>query len=99
MAADCAQTREPPTGETEPVPVVVAGDVVAHELERRLPDALPGDPAPRVAVDLSGVMSPSPAGLDVLPQVRDRLTARGGRLDLVSPSPAVVLLLHDAAPE
>jgi ABC-type transporter Mla MlaB component len=79
----------------------IRGDLVsetAAELRRQLAGALPADlSGRRVAVDLSRVSAVTAPGLDVVLDVQSRLVAAGGRLELLAPSPAVILLLHDAA--
>lgn len=67
---------------------------VARELAavNRLPRRGP----PRLTLDLSGVRYLDDAGLEVLLQLQERLTAEGGELELQSPTAAVVRLLHEA---
>jgi anti-anti-sigma factor len=65
-------------------------------LEDRLRGALvPGRPR-IVVLDLNAVTALTEAGLDVLLELHARVTAAGGRVELLDPSPAVVLLLHAA---
>jgi anti-anti-sigma factor len=78
----------------------VRGELVAQTADafrRRLAEALPSGTGRRVALDLSDVTAITPAGLDVLLDAQHRLAAAGGRLELLAPSPPVILLLHDAA--
>jgi anti-anti-sigma factor len=84
--------------------VQVIGDVSAGSvpaLARLLADAVraPGpavDPL-RIVLDLAGVTSWSPEGVAVLLTVDEQVRAGGGSLELLVPSPAVVLGLHEAA--
>ncbi|HEY5882065.1 MAG TPA: STAS domain-containing protein [Nakamurella sp.] len=50
----------------------------------------------RVALDLSGVTYIDILGLQVLLDAQDRLTAESGELELLSPTAAVIRLLHEA---
>ncbi|WP_420122940.1 STAS domain-containing protein [Nakamurella sp.] len=49
-----------------------------------------------MAIDLSGVTFIDGAGLQVLLDLQDRLAGLSGELELLSPTPAVVGLLHEA---
>lgn len=70
-------------------------DVAAADLAARLQQAASG-PRPQVVVDLAGVTALSPAGLSALLHAQEVLERRGGTLELLDPSPSVVLLLHEA---
>ena len=73
----------------------IVDEAAAGDLGDRLRAAAHG-PRPRVVVDLAGVTSLSPAGLDVLLHAQESLDRAGGVLELLEPSPAVVLLLQSA---
>jgi anti-sigma B factor antagonist len=51
---------------------------------------------PRVMLDLAGVTFLDQIGLDTLLHLQDRVIVAAGAIELVSPSPAVVRLLHEA---
>lgn len=51
---------------------------------------------PRVMLDLAGVTFLDQTGLDTLLHLQDRVIVAAGAIELVSPSPAVVRLLHEA---
>jgi anti-anti-sigma factor len=91
------ETRHPHSGLTL---VRVRGRVGdAADLARWLADAVTpaaDGAAPQVVLDLAGATSLSAAGLGVILRAQASLEAGGGGLELLDPSPAVVLLLHDA---
>lgn len=73
------------------------GDAAGADLARQLTAvATPGTDA-QVVLDLAGVTALSRAGLDVILRAQESLEAGGGSLELLEPSPPVLLLLHDAA--
>jgi hypothetical protein len=55
--------------------------------------------ASRVVLDLAGLRSLAPEAIDVLATTQRQVRVRGGTLELLTPTPEVVLLLHDAATE
>lgn len=67
---------------------------LAHELAAAIPAPRRGPP--QLAIDLSGVTFIDGAGLQVLLDLQDRLAGFSGELELLSPTPAVVGLLHEA---
>lgn len=71
-----------------------AAPTLARELVAATPPPRRGPP--RLAIDLSGVTYLDGAGLQVLLDAQDRLAAQSGELELMSPTPAVVGLLHEA---
>jgi anti-sigma B factor antagonist len=73
--------------------------VSARDLERQLAvvfTALARAEPPRVMLDLAGVTYLDQTGLDMLLHLQDRVIVASGAIELVSPSPAVVRLLHEA---
>lgn len=70
----------------------------APVVARQLADATrsPRRGPPRLAIDLSGVTYIDGTGLQVLLDAQDRLADEAGELELLSPTPAVVGLLHEA---
>ena len=71
-----------------------AAPALARELAAAAPS--PGGGPPQLAIDLSGVTYIDGTGLQVLLDAQERLTADSGALELLSPTPAVVGLLHEA---
>jgi len=71
-----------------------AAPILARELAAATPAPRRGPP--QLAIDLSGVRYIDGAGLQVLLDVQDRLAGQSGELELLSPTPAVVGLLHEA---
>jgi anti-sigma B factor antagonist len=71
-----------------------AAPALARELVLATPPPRRGPP--QVAIDLSGVTYVDGAGLQVLLDAQDRLAGQSGELELLSPTPAVVRLLHEA---
>lgn len=71
---------------------------VAPTLARELAEATrsPRRGPPRIALDLSAVTYIDVVGLQVLLDAQDRLAAESGELELLSPTAAVVRLLHEA---
>ena len=71
---------------------------VAPRLARELASAArsPRRSPPRLALDLSGVTYVDGACLQVLLDLQERLAAEYGELELLSPTAAVVRLLHEA---
>lgn len=67
---------------------------LARELAAATPSPRRGPP--QLAIDLSGVTYVDDAGLQTLLDAQDRLVAQSGELELLSPTPAVVGLLHAA---
>lgn len=77
--------------------VRVHGDLdaaAAPELDRMLAAAGGPGSSPQVVLDLEDVGSTAVEIVDVLVRAEARLTATGGGLQLLAPSPAVVLMLH-----
>jgi len=73
--------------------------VSAPDLERELAGVfgtLASVEPPRVMLDLAGVTFLDQIGLDTLLHLQDRVIVAAGAIELVSPSPAVVRLLHEA---
>jgi anti-sigma B factor antagonist len=73
--------------------------VSASNLEQQLTGvfaALGSAEPPRVMLDLAGVTFLDQNGLDSLLHLQDRVIVAAGAIELVSPSPAVVRLLHEA---
>ena len=70
----------------------------APDLARALATATPAPRRgpPQLAIELSGLRYVDGTGLQVLLDAQDRLAAESGELELLSPTPAVVGLLHDA---
>jgi anti-anti-sigma factor len=80
--------------------VQVIGDVSAGSvpaLARLLADAVGSPAPPRLVLDLAGVTSWSPEGVAVLLTVDAQVRAGGGSVELLTPSAAVVIGLHEAA--
>jgi anti-anti-sigma factor len=80
--------------------VQVIGDVSAGSvpaLARLLADAVLPPGAPRIVLDLAGVTSWSPEGVAVLLTVEEQVRAGGGSVELLAPSPDLVIGLHEAA--
>jgi anti-anti-sigma factor len=73
------------------------GDAAAADLGRRLTAVLARGTDAQVVLDLAGVTALSRAGLDAVLRAQKSLEAGGGSLELLEPSPPVLLLLHDAA--
>ena len=71
-----------------------AAATLARELAAATPPPRRGPP--QLAIHLSGVTFIDGAGLQVLLDLQDQLAARSGELELLSPTPAVVGLLHEA---
>jgi anti-anti-sigma factor len=92
-----AEVHSPRTGVTL---VRVAGDLdaaAAPELDRVLATAGAADEPRRVVVDLEQVRTATAEAVEVLVRAEQRLSAAGGHLELLAPSAAVVLMLHDAS--
>jgi anti-anti-sigma factor len=91
------QVHRPRTGVTlvQVIGAVSAGSVPA--LARLLADAVRSAARSRILLDLAGVTSWSPEGVAVLLTVDEQVRAGGGSVELLVPSPAVVLGLHEAA--
>lgn len=81
--------------------VQVRGDAhtgALDDLARGLDDALRGSPAtPRIVLDLAGITSLCPEAVDVLVRAEEEVAAAEGVIELLAPSPSVLLLLHDTA--
>ena len=75
--------------------VVDAGSL--PELTRLIDAALTDEAPPRIVLDLAAVTALGPGGVDVLVALEDRARAAGGTVELLEPSPWVVLMLHDDA--
>ena len=91
------QVHRPRTGVTL---VQVIGDVSAGSvpaLARLLADAVGAAVPSRIVLDLAGVTSWSPEGVAALLRVDEQVRAGGGSVELLAPSPAVVIGLHEAA--
>jgi len=79
--------------------VRVQGDLdaaAAPELDRMLTVACGENGSPHVVLDLEHVHSAAAEVVDVLLHAEARLSAAGGGLQLLAPSPAVVLMMHGA---
>jgi anti-anti-sigma factor len=80
--------------------VQMSGDVDAGtitDFTRLLTEAVAELDPPRIVLDLACVTALGPDGVDVLLEVEQQVRACGGTVELLAPSPAVVMLLHDAA--
>lgn len=71
-----------------------AAATLASTLAAATPPARRGPP--ELAIDLSGLTGIDGAGLQVLLDLQDRLAGRSGELEILSPTPAVIGLLHEA---
>lgn len=71
-----------------------AAPTLARELAAAIPPPRRGPP--RLVIDLSGVTYIDADGLQVLLDAQDRLAGQAGELELLSPTPGIVGLLHEA---
>jgi anti-anti-sigma factor len=68
-------------------------------LEERLTTAARTDPAERrrVVLDLAGVTALTEEGVEVLLATQEQVTSEGRTVELLMPSPSVIMMLHEAA--